>query len=334
MDILTNTKEIVTRYDELEKLLVSPEIIAHTSYYLKLVAEKNKIEKIVEYHNKIDNCNRQIDMLTNELKKESESSFIRLIEEEIQNLRAEALKNGKLLEISLLNVGDENDDKMVVEILESGIGDDDISDKIKLGIEGFFKKGYQITKRDNRLQIEGKGAKAVCSAIKGGVKIIEGNRVGWLKILVYAKVDNISIEEKDVRVDLFHSGGAGGQNVNKVETAIRLTHLPTGITVTCQDERSQLKNKERAFKNLKEKLEKTTADANNNYRSGLIEEINKAIDADKYILLIDTNKSVLKNAVTNKEIRLDEKLDCIVRSQLEEIVMKYKSDMLTERKIW
>lgn len=60
--------------------------------------------------------------------------------------------------------------------------------------------------------------------------------------------------EKELKTDVFHSSGAGGQNINKVETAVRVTHIPTGITVTCQDERSQLKNKRRAMENLKEKL--------------------------------------------------------------------------------
>ena len=70
------------------------------------------------------------------------------------------------------------------------------------------------------------------------------------------EVEDIDIEilDKDLRIDVFHSGGAGGQNVNKVETAIRITYLPLNLVVTCQDERSQLKNKEKAMNILKSKL--------------------------------------------------------------------------------
>ena len=78
----------------------------------------------------------------------------------------------------------------------------------------------------------------------------------------YASAENIS--ESDLKIDVFHSHGAGGQNINKVETAVRVTHIPTGLAVVCQDERSQLKNKKRALETIEKRLKEKTEQAEKN----------------------------------------------------------------------
>lgn len=87
--------------------------------------------------------------------------------------------------------------------------------------------------------------------------------------------DEIVIDDKEIRIDIYHSGGAGGQNVNKVASAVRITHFPTGIVVQCQNERSQLQNKELAFRMLKAKLLEKKIEERQNADAALKGEIKK-----------------------------------------------------------
>ena len=103
---------------------------------------------------------------------------------------------------------------------------------------------------DASFRAEAKGEKAFTflSSLKGGA-LGEG-----VKLAAYPVLAAMEVKEADVRTDIFLNGGKGGQNVNKVETAVRMTHLPTGVTVTCRDERSQLQNKKKAIKALRERV--------------------------------------------------------------------------------
>ena len=94
--------------------------------------------------------------------------------------------------------------------------------------------------------------------------------------------EKTALQEKELRIDLFHSGGAGGQNINKVETAIRITHLPTGIVVTCQDERSQLQNKRKAMDALIAKLDALKKQNDEKLCSSLRKEASKSVVCTYY----------------------------------------------------
>lgn len=135
-------------------------------------------------------------------------------------------------------------------------------------------------------------------------KFTDKAKTYFVKVLVFPYGDNAYIEpqKKDIRIDLFHSSGAGGQNVNKVESAVRLTHIPTGIVVTSMDERSQLMNKDKAYKELNVRLKnyyKSIADKE-------LESIKKSKQSKlKIIRVYDKTSEIFTDDRLNKKYDID-----------------------------
>lgn len=174
--------------------------------------------------------------------------------------------------------------------------------------------------REIRFTAEGAGAFAMTSVFSGVHTLFfapagkkERSATHFSLTAVPEEDRTVTMEEKDLRIDLFHSSGAGGQNVNKVETAVRVTHLPTGLVVTCQDERSQLRNRERAKKTLLEKLraqkgreaderEKTARETQLAARKGFVVDLKDS--SMRFVFTKKTFPYPLTNALYAEVVRL------------------------------
>ncbi|MDD2434939.1 MAG: peptide chain release factor 2 [Bacilli bacterium] len=329
---LFDPKQKEERLKELEREMLAPNFWDDKQYSEKIIDElndiKNDLKSINEIKNKITN---NIEILE-QLKEENDEELKMIVEADINNIENEI----KVLKVSLLLSGEYDKENAIVEI-HSGAGGTEACDwaqmLYRMYTRYFVKKGYQVEIIDEQLGEEA-GLKSVTIIVKGF------NAYGYLKgekgvhRLVrlspfdsnnrrhtsFASVDitplfdnkkvDIDLKENDIKIDVYRSTGAGGQSVNTTDSAVRITHLPTKIVVTCQNERSQIQNKEKALEILKNKLyqleiEKREAKLKN--LKGTQKEINFGSQIRSYIL---HPYSLVKDHRTNTETsNVDKVLD-------------------------
>ena len=270
--------DLVLRYEEIMNLLSEPDVAAATRRCRDLMKEQSDLAPIVNAYKEYKKCRQDIDDSLAMLEEENDEEMREMVKEELSASRKRLEELERELKILLLPK-DPNDDKNVIVEIRAGAGGDEAAlfaaEVYRMYVHYAESRGWKVETMEMEetgiggmksvnFMVTGQGAYSVLK-YESGVHRVQrvpatesGGRIhtSTVTVAVMPEAEEVDIEinEKDIRIDVMRASGNGGQCVNTTESAVRLTHYPTGIVIYSQTEKSQLQNKEKAFALLRTKL--------------------------------------------------------------------------------